>query len=348
MTHRALRAAPLVLAALLAASSLPMPVRAASRHLSTGRLAAGTAQGAAAVPISYPRRQEGSGLQIRRAESTATHVCGAFDVENVTDEPVARVRFVGVLSFARSADRPVEIVESEWIDTSIAPGAVARLEPALIDVTAARASAAGGHVQARCALREVVHENQASWRVRINAAATTAEDAFGANMPTLPRALVGQTAAYAAARTTLCLDEHGLEYSPGGQIGIRDEPGRAARCTTDGQWVEVDPRTGAPLHADVSPAMSDAVAVELRVAGVPALVSVKSAVGALATLRLPGGQTWGVVPLRRSGDDVQIELHDLSARPHRLLGTRTVGTTDEVTFDGVQPAISMRLSSSRR
>ena len=56
----------------------------------------------------------GSGLRIRRVVSTAAHACGTFEVENIADVPVSRVRVVAVLSYRGSANRPVRIVESDW------------------------------------------------------------------------------------------------------------------------------------------------------------------------------------------------------------------------------------------
>ena len=103
------------LGALLAAA-LPHPFHAASAQLSTTLFAAG-AQDVRPVPIGFPQRQEGSALRIHRVESTDAHVCGTFDVQNVSSVAVAQVRFVGVLSFSPGANRPVQIVESAPIDT---------------------------------------------------------------------------------------------------------------------------------------------------------------------------------------------------------------------------------------
>ncbi len=184
---------------MLLAAALPQPFTAASTQLSATLFAA-SRQDARPVPIGYPQRQEGSALRIRRVVSTDTHVCGTFDVENVSNMPVAQVRFVGVLSFKPGMNRPVRIIESDLTDAVIAPGATVSLDAAVIDTTFARHEAAGEHVQAFCALREVVHENRVAWwAVTPNAAATTAEDAMGFSTPSLPRVLVGHTSAIATA-----------------------------------------------------------------------------------------------------------------------------------------------------
>lgn len=329
----------------LLAAALPAPFAAVSDHLSTRLLATGGIQDARRVPVGHPQRQEGSALRIHRVESTDTHVCATFEVENTATVAVARVRFVGMLSFRPGANRRVQIVESGWIDTAIAPGARTRLDAALIDVATARREAAGEHVQALCALREVVHENDVAWwSITPNPASTTAEDAMGYRWPSLPRALVGQTAAMAAAQVTLCLDEKGAEYLQGAQVAIRDEPGRAARCTREGQWIEVDRRTGEPFAADGRPSSSDDVAIELAVAGLPGTLSLRGTFGAVATMQLPGGQTWGFVPVRGPSGGVDVALHDLTANPHRLVGTKSVSLGRTATFADVTPALSLRLA----
>jgi beta-lactamase regulating signal transducer with metallopeptidase domain len=326
----------------LLAAAVPRPFTAASAHLSARVFAAG-AQDMRAIPLAFPQRQDGSALRIHRVESTATHVCGTFDVQNVSHVSVVQVRFVGILSFASGANRPVEITESHVVDATIAPGAVATLDAGLLEVTSARRAAAGGHVQAMCALREVVSENQAAWHLTPNPAATTGTDALGVPRPTVPRTFVGQTSAMATPITTLCLDEKGAEYSPGAQVAIRDEPGRAARCTREGQWIEVTPRDGEPPAADVHPSSSDDVIIELGVAGVAGALSVRGRFGTVATMQLPGGQKWGFVPGRGDGRTVEVALHDLTATPHRLVGTRSLSPGETVTFAGVEPALSLRL-----
>jgi beta-lactamase regulating signal transducer with metallopeptidase domain len=222
--------------ALLVGMALPVPFEMASAHLTSRLSAAGMTQDAAPVPLVFPLRQEGSAVRIRRVESNATHACGTFEVTNAADVAVSRIKAVAVLEFARSANLPVRIVESEWSDTRIAPGATATLDFSLIDIAAARREAAGLHVQATCAIREVVYGNRASWSVTPNPAATTGREAMGWPLPSLPRSLVGQPPATTSA--AICIDDKGAEYSPGASIGIRDEPGRSARCSRDGRWVE--------------------------------------------------------------------------------------------------------------
>jgi len=161
--------------------------------------------------------------------------------------------------------------------------------------------------------------------------------------PLLPRALVGHTSAIAAARMTLCVDEDGDEYSPGAQVAIRNEPGSAARCTRDGQWVEVDARTGELLVSSTVPSR-DVVTLELVVAGLPSVMSLKGTYGTVATMQLPGGQRWGFVPVRGSGADVDVALHDLTTNPHRLVGARSLSPGQTITFDDVEPALSLRLT----
>ncbi len=174
-------------------------------------------------------------------------------------------------------------------------------------------------MQVFCAVREVVHANGASWHSPTpNASASTVWEAMGIQRrtPLLPRALVGHTSAIAATPMTLCMDEDGDEYSPGAQVAIRDEPGSAARCSREGQWVEVDARTGEPLVSNAIPS-PDVVTLELVVAGLPSVMSLKGTYGTVATMQLPGGQRWGFVPVKRNGGDVDVALHDLTTNPHR-------------------------------
>lgn len=341
--HPFARTAAITTLGLLLSIVLFQSYDAASSQLST-RLLAATAQDLRPVPIGFPQRQEGSALRIRRVESSDSHACGTFEVENVSDVRVTQVRLVGILSFRRDAKRPVQIQESDWIETAVAPGATARLAAALIDVAMARREAEGQHVQAFCALREVVHENRAAWwSMTPNAAATTAEDAMGFAGPSLPRSLIGQTSAMVATRMTLCMDEKGAEYSPGAQVAIRDEPGKAARCTPEGQWIEVDRRTGQPLVGNTV-ASPDEVTLELLVAGQPSAMSLKGTYGSLATMQLPSGQKWGFVPARGDGGDVEVALHDLASNPHRLIGTKRLSPGQTVTFANAEPALSLRLT----
>ena len=342
MNAPVLRAAAAAACGLLLALVLPLPFDVASAQLSARLFAAGATQDQFRVPIGFPQRQDGSALRIHRVDSTSTHACGSFDVENVADVAVSRVRVVGVLSFARGANRPVQIVESDWIETTIAPGTTARLEASLVDLAIARREAAGSHVQVLCALREVVHANRASWSVTPNPAATNDRDAMGWPAPSLPRQLVGVTSALPTPRLTLCVDDAGSEYSPGARIAIRNEPGRAARCASDGQWAEVDPGTGSPVGSTRVPA--EAVVMELRVAGIAAQMSLQAFIGTAATVQLPTGQAWGFVPARTAGGSVDVALHDLSTRPHRHVATRSLSPGQTVLFDDVEPALTLRLA----
>jgi beta-lactamase regulating signal transducer with metallopeptidase domain len=344
VTHQpVLRLIALTTGGVLLAMALPVPFGIASTQLSARLFAAGQTQDVESMPIGFPQRQDGSGLRIRRVDSTAAHACGTFEVENVADVAVSRVRVVAVLSYRAAANRPVQIVESDWIDTTIAPGATARLDASLVDVAMARREAGGEHVQALCALREVAHGNGAVWRsVTPNPAATTDRAAMGWVVPSLPRQLVGVTSAMIAGRATLCLDDGAAEYSPGAQIAIRDEPGKAARCSRDGQWNEVEALTGTALAASTQSV--DGVMLELRVAGIPALMSLKGSIGTVATIQLPNGQTWGFVPARSPGG-VDVALHDMSTRPHRLVATRNLMPGQTVQFDDVQPALTLRLAA---
>ncbi|HTV01380.1 MAG TPA: M56 family metallopeptidase [Luteitalea sp.] len=326
------------------AAVLPVPFNLASAQFATRLLAAGQGQESLRVPIGFPQKQEGSALRIRRVDSTPTHACGTFDVQNVADVAVDRVRVVAVLSFAPGSNRPVQFVESDWIPLGLAPGASGRVEASLVDVAATLREAAGSHVQAHCALREVVYANQASWQATLNPLATSERDTFGLRQPALPRHLVGPTLAMAASLQTLCLDDAAAEYSPGAQIPIRDEPGRQARCTIEGRWVEVG------AAADASPAalntvISDAVTMELRIEGIPAAMSLKSAPGAVAAVQLPSGQAFGFVPERTTGGSVVVKLHDMSTRPHRLVATKVVGPDESTRFEEVDPVLTVRLRS---
>ena len=155
-----------------------------------------------------------------------------------------------------------------------------------------------------------------------DAAATTAEDAMGFSPPSIPRALVGQTSAMATTRMTLCVDEKGAEYSPGAQVAIRDEPGKAARGTPVGQWVEVDSRTGDPLARNAGPTQ-DVVTLELVVAGLPTLMSLTGRYGTVAMVQLPGGQKWGFVPAAERCGDVRCRAARPLAEPVPSCGTRS-------------------------
>ena len=73
-------------------------------------------------------------------------------------------------------------------------------------------------------------------------------------------------------------------------------------------------------------------------------LSLKSTFGTVATMQLPGGQRWGFVPVRGTGGDVDVALHDLSTNPHRLVGTRRISPGQTISFDEVEPALSLRLA----
>ena len=317
MTLPLARVSMLAAALVVALLALPKVHAVAAGEVSAHLLAAGRAD-SGVIPRGYPPRQEGSGLHLLGVSPTAAHACGTFEVQNLTSEAVAQIRFVGVLSFMPGATRPVVIRESSLLTQVISPGATAVVQVPLLDVVEARREAGGAHVQAYCAVREVVFANRATWAITTNPAATTGTEALGfRRWPALPRGLVGQSRVAVAAGLTLCLDENNAEYSPGAQVGIKDEPGKAARCTTEGQWIEVDARSGEPL---TSPA-PQAVALDVVVDGLPA-IRLKSAAGAVGTVRLPGGRILGLVPTLAGNGDVSIALHDMTTAPHRLVGTR--------------------------
>ena len=341
MSMPIVRASLVAVTLIVVGAALPRMFATASAHLSTQLLAAGQATEAGPVPYGFPQRQEGSALRILRVSSTPEHVCGAFDVQNVGSVAVARLRLVGVVSFRGDAVRPVLIRESEWLTRDIAPGATALVQVPLVERAEARREARGEHVQAYCAVREVVHANQVTWAVTPNPAATTDIDALGlGRWPTLPRAFVGQSHAAAFPRATLCLDEKGAEYSGGAQVAIRDEPGKAARCTKEGQWVEVDARSGEAL----SQGEQVVVAFDVAVDGLPRAIALKSAAGQVATLRLADGSTWGLVPVVAANGDVALSLHDMSSTPHRLLATRLLQPGANTRFEEASPALNVRVA----
>ena len=322
------------------AAALPAPFTLASAQLSRRLLAAGQVEASRRLPIGFPQKQEGSALRIKRVDSTATHACGTFDVQNVADVAVDRVRVVAVLSFAPGANRPVQIVESEWIPLDLAPGAAGRVEASLVDIAATLRETAGGHVQALCALKDVVYANRASWSTTVNPAATDPVEAMGWRRPTLPRDLVGVTSAMVTSNLTLCLDDEAAEYSPGAQIEIRDEPGRQARCTTDGRWVEVLTRAGAEASGRAT--VADEVTMELMMAGIEAPFALVSPYGRSAIVASPT-RSWGLVPRRTPTGGIQLALHDLSTHPHQLVATRSAGPDGTIRFDEVEPSLTIRV-----
>jgi beta-lactamase regulating signal transducer with metallopeptidase domain len=341
MSMQLVRASLATAAIVIVSAALPLILATASRQLSAQLLAAGRTVQGAAVPYGYPQRQEGSALRIRTVSSTEAHVCGAFEVENLASVAVTQVRFVGVLSFKPGTGRVVVIRESEWLARDIPAGGTALVHVPLIELEEARREARGEHVQAHCALREVVYANRAAWSMTPNPSATTDIEALGlGRWPTLPRDLVGQSRVAAYPRLTLCLDDKGAEHSSGAQLEIRDEPGRAARCAPTGQWVEVDRRTGEPV-----PGAQAELTLDVTVDGLPAAMALKSAVGRIATLRLGEGRTFGLVPTVAANGDVSVSLHDMSAMPHSLLGTRTLRAGSIARFDDALPVVSVRLAS---
>lgn len=340
MSMPLVRSALLSAAIMLVSAALPPVVGLASNQLSAQLLAGRGVQGTV-VPYGFPQRQDGSALRILGVSSTPAHVCGVFDLQNTSTIPVERVRFVGILSFKPAARRPVQIVESDWVSQPLAPGATARVNAGLVDVDLAWREARGEHVQAFCAVRQIVYANGVTWGVTPNANVVHGNEALDQSRPTLPRAFVGQTHALATSGATLCLDEKGAEYSGGAQIDIRDEPGKAARCSVEGQWVEVDARTGEPL-ADVE---RQVVSVEVAVDGLPSTIALKSAAGAVATVQLAGGRTWGLVPTVAANGDVSIAVHDMSNTPHRLVGSRSLQPGEAARFGEASRGISVRLAS---
>ncbi|BCS34142.1 hypothetical protein TBR22_A33710 [Luteitalea sp. TBR-22] len=327
-------------ALLLVTALLPSIVATASRHLAVQLLAAGRDAEGATIPYGFPQRQDGSALRILAVSSSEAHVCGTFELQNTSTAAIERLRFVGVLSFKAAAGRPVQILETGWVSMPLVPGATARVDAGLVEADLARREGRGEHVQAFCAVREIAYVNGATWGVTPNRSAMLGSDALALSRPTLPRAFVGQTRALVSERRTLCVDDRGAEYSSGAQIAMRDEPGRAARCAADGQWIEVDARTSEP----VAQTGSAVVAFDVAVDGQPAVIVLKSAAGQVATLRLTDGRTWGFVPIVAANGDVAISLHDMSATPHRLLATRLLQPEENTRFEEASPALSVRLA----
>lgn len=340
MSMPIVRASVVAVGLIVVTAALPQIHATASDQLATRLFASGRAAQGSDIPRGYPQRQEGSGLRIVEVLPSDAHVCGTFQVRNLTSEPVAQLRFVGVLSFKPGANRPVLIRESELLTHAIAPGATSVVQVPLLDVAEARREAGGEHVQGFCAVREVVFANRAAWSMTPNPAATTDVEALGlGRRPTLPRALVGLSRVAAYPGLTLCLDEAGGEYSTGAQVGIRDEPVKSARCAANGRWIEVD-RSGEPVGESEA-----RVAVDVMVDGLPSAVSLESAPGRVATLQLASGRTWGLVPTVAANGDVSIALHDLSTTPHTLVGTRSLPPGAAVRFEAASPLVSVRLAS---
>ena len=109
----------------------------------------------------------------------------------------------------------------------------------------------------------------------------------------------------------------------------------------EGQWVEVDARSGEPL-ADVE---RQVVSVEVAVDGLPSTIALKSAVGAVATVQLAGGRTWGLVPTVAANGDVSIAVHDMSSTPHRLVGSRALQPGEAARFGDAAASLSVKLAS---
>ena len=336
------RAVFLIVAVAAIAALFPAAFTSNLEHVS-GRLLAAS-QDTPLVPRGFPTRQAGSSLRIVRVESTDTHVCGTFDVQNLASVAIAQVRFVGVLSFAPGRNRPVQITESDWLTQVIPAGGTVRLNVPLLAIDEARREAGGEHVQAYCAVRALVYENRVAWGVTPNPSATTDVEALGlARESSLPRGFVGQTRAVAYPRLTLCMDDQAREYSPGAQVGVSDEPGRAARCAPTGQWIEVDARTGVPLpHATGA---RDVVRLEVAAEGLLRPVSLTSAAGALAVVQVPGGRSWGVVPSVDVAGRVDVALHDLSTPPHRLIGRQTLQRGVAARFEDAEGVVTVTLAA---
>lgn len=331
-----------VASAAVTVATLPPLFALATSQLSAPLLAAEqSGQEQPGIPFSFPSRQNGSGLEILDIATSDGHVCGSFDVQNVSTTPIERVRFIGVIEYRAPSTRPVQIVESDWIAGPLAPGTRSRLRADLFDAAVARQANGDERVQAFCAVREVTFTNGARWGVLPNARAIRARDVLNDDRPTLPRALVGQTHVLSASKQMLCLDEKGAEYSAGAQVAIREAPDRAARCSATGHWTEVNAATGEPLTAATSAA--NVVTLELTVEGVTPPLQLKSTTGSVATVQVPGGRTWGVVPSAGADGGVAVALHDMSARPDRLIGTRTLRPGESTRFPDLSPALSIRL-----
>ncbi len=336
------RTAFVACAAIAVAALMPPMFTTASHQIAVSLHAAGTGQDGSPVPFSYPQRQEGSSLRVLRVTSTDSHVCGRFELRNEASVWVRQVRFVGLL-YKPGADRAVRTLESAWFTEPIAPGATATVDAQLLDVASVRRDAQGEFVQAFCAVRELVYENGVASRPSIASATLAGRDALLAQGATLPPDFVDQTHAKVGTWGTFCVDDRGAEYSSGTQISVRDQPWRAARCQSTGQWREVDPRTGEPLApGDSAPAV---VALEVGLEGVPASVRLRSAAGAVATVRMTNGRTWGLVPTVSADGRVAVALHDMSANPHRLIATRSLQPGRAVSFDDVSPIVSVTLAN---
>jgi hypothetical protein len=59
--------------------------------------------------------------------------------------------------------------------------------------------------------------------------------------PDIPRSLVGSAGTQSQVNTSMCRDDLGKTYSLGAMVGIRNEPGRFARCM-NGLWIEAAAR----------------------------------------------------------------------------------------------------------
>jgi hypothetical protein len=220
-----------------------MPVTSASAsRVPAGGAAAGFQ--VAELPYGYATEQEGSGVVLAELVSTPDAPAERVTVKNVSNQPVASLRFVVAVErwVPGRAHLPVRLFTSADQPVSIAAGAAAEvaiqaLTAAQLDELAAEPESAGTRMQLFIGLSGVRFANGHVWAIRPNPTALAGSEALNNPRPLYSRALIERDAGLAPVTHKACYDERQRATSHGGLIPILNEPGRFMRCD-HGRWVE--------------------------------------------------------------------------------------------------------------
>jgi hypothetical protein len=205
------------------------------------------------IPFGYGT-PDGSGVELSHVVSTADQPVERATVTNITIEPISAIRLVAVVErFSTPSTsallledkiprlRPVQLFASELLPVWIGPGASTDIfSPPVLSAQQLQALAApGDRLQLFISVQEVKFANGAEWRITPNPAAADHREALAFGRAEIPRELLGVAPNTGASRgtTSLCLDQNQKGFSQGAIIGIRNEPGRLARCN-NGRWEE--------------------------------------------------------------------------------------------------------------
>jgi hypothetical protein len=200
------------------------------------------------VPYGYSPQQAGAPARLsnlKASPSASPFLFTAVRVRNATEATLRSVTLVAVLEGRGRSAGPAKLIPTGPIAVSLAPGEAADLSLNLVTPTQVDEAEKhfGKPAQSWLAVLRVTFDDGQAWRVVPRDGATKAIDALylrqtaevsrrlvSAVEPPVPSGVWG-----------LCMDDAGLQYSPGASAAIRDEPGHFAVCHPSGVFVASPP-----------------------------------------------------------------------------------------------------------